>query len=329
MVRRPRAGAIVRILVTGGFGYLGGRLAQALCARGHSIVLGSRRAEQAPTWLPQAEVARLEWDALDQLRAVCSRVDAVAHLAGMNAKDSAADPAAAAAFNGGATARLVHAAITGSSRRFLYVSTGHVYASPLRGTISESTIPDATNPYATSHRAGENVVRRAHAARELDGIVVRLSNAFGAPAGIEADCWTLLANDLCRQAVQTGRMVLRSSGLQRRDFISMTEACRALVHLLELPAESLGDGLFNVGGGWSPTVLEMTDRLADRVALATGARPVIQRTTAATSERPDDLHYGRQKLLDTGFVPTDQGVIDRELDALIRFCVAREPLVAP
>lgn len=319
----------MKILVTGGFGYLGGRLAQALCARGHSVVLGSRRAERAPTWLPQAEVARLEWDAVDRLREVCSRVDAVAHLAGVNAQDSATDPAAAAAFNGGATARLVQAATTERSARFLYVSTGHVYASSLRGTISESTIPIATHPYATSHLAGEDVVRRTHAARKIDGIVVRLSNAFGAPAGIDADCWTLLANDLCRQAVQTGRMVLRSTGLQRRDFISMTEACGALAHLLELPAERLGDGLFNVGGGWSPTVLEMTERLADRVALATGARPVIQRPTAATSERPDDLHYERRKLLDTGFVPVERGVVDQELDALIRFCVTREPLLAP
>jgi UDP-glucose 4-epimerase len=284
---------------------------------------------RSPTWLPEAEVARLTWDAPDQLRDLCSRVDVVAHLAGMNAQDSEADPAAALAFNGGATARLLWAAISGGPRRFVYLSTGHVYASPLRGAISESTIPVASHAYATSHRAGEDAVRSAHEAREIDGIVVRLSNAFGAPTDVEANCWMLLVNDLCRQAVQTGRMVLRSTGLQRRDFISMTEACEALAHLMELPAECLGDGLFNVGGGWSPTVLEMTEALANRVAISTGVRPEIQRPPAASGDRPDELCFVRQKLLDTGFKPANREVVDRELDVLVQFCVDHKPQLAP
>jgi UDP-glucose 4-epimerase len=211
----------------------------------------------------------------------------------------------------------------------VYLSTAHVYGAPLRGTISESTTPVATHPYATSNRAGEEAVRRAHEAREINGIVVRLSNAFGAPADIEANCWMLLANDLCRQAVQSGRMVLRSSGLQRRDFIAMTEACDALAHLMELPADRLGDGLFNVGGGWSPTVLEMAELLADRVEQATGVRPELQRPPAASGDRPDELCFVRQKLLDTGFVPGGRAVVDRELDALIEFCVRHKPHLAP
>lgn len=278
----------------------------------------------SPAWLPEATVARLEWNDVAQLHDVCSRVDAVAHLAGMNAQESVADPAAALAFNGAATARLLGASISGGAKRFIYLSTAHVYASPLHGTITEATCPVSLHPYATSHRAGEDVVRTAHAAREVKGVVVRLSNAFGAPTHVEVNCWALLVNDLCRQAVQSGRMVLRSTGLQRRDFVSMTETCGALAHLMELPEGRLGDGVFNIGGGWSPTVLEMTERLANRVELATGAKPDIQHPSATISERTDDLHFDRRKLLDTGFVPADEGTVDREIDALIEFCLRHD-----
>ena len=311
----------MRILVAGGFGYVGGRLSQALAARGHAVVLGSRRSRTSPEWLPGAEVTRLEWDDSPSLREACAGVDVVAHVAGMNARDSADDPASALAFNGGATARLLRAAIAAGVPRFLYLSTSHVYATPLRGTIDESSCPTSLHPYAASHRAGEDAVRFASERGEIEGIVIRLSNAFGAPTDVDAECWTLLVNDLCRQAAAGGRMELTSSGLQRRDFVPMTEACAALAHLVGLHGDLLGNGLFNVGGGWSPTVLEVAERVASRVEVATGAKPAIRRQPVGEGERSETLQFVRQKLLDTGFAPAPPAAIDVEIDALIQFCV--------
>jgi UDP-glucose 4-epimerase len=312
----------VKVLVTGGFGYVGGRLAQTLASCGHSVVLGSRHAHPSPPWLPGATVARLDWDNLDQLCESCASVDAVAHLAGSNATESAADPTAALAFNGVATSRLVRAATRAGVRRFLYLSTAHVYGSPLRGLVNEATCPSPRHPYATSHRAGEDLVRAAHDDGHVEGIVVRLSNAFGPPAHLGADCWTLLVNDLCRQAVESGRMVLKSSGVQRRDFVSMREAARALIHLLELPRERQGNGVFNVGGGWSPTVMEMAERVAHRVAASMKKQPRIERGPAGAGERDEELRYERAKLIDTGFVPASPDATDAEIDALVLFCVS-------
>ena len=52
----------MRALITGGFGYLGGRIAQALCDAGVNVVLGSRKEQKVPDWLPQATTVKLEWD---------------------------------------------------------------------------------------------------------------------------------------------------------------------------------------------------------------------------------------------------------------------------
>ena len=311
------------VLITGGFGYLGARLAQHLATQaGHAILLGSRQQAEAPQWLPQAKVAQIQWDSPTGLEQCCTGVDAVVHLARMNAQDCAVDPVAALEFNAVGTARLLKAAIRLGVKRFVYVSTAHVYSNPLHGVITEETCPASLHPYATSHRAGEDVVRAAHQRGEFAGIVVRLSNAYGAPAHKDANCWMLLVNDLCRQAVTTQRMALRSSGLERRNFITLTDACRAISHLLELPAAQLSDGLFNVGSGSAPTILEMTERVAGRIHAATGYRPPILRMGEQGGESSEVLHYGIEKLIGTGFsAAIGKDNVDQEIDGLIRFCL--------
>jgi len=312
----------VKLLITGGFGYLGGRLAQFLAPEArYEIVLGSRQHAEPPPWLADAKVAQTQWNSHAGLEQICTGVDAVVHLAGMNAQDCAADPVAALELNAVATARLLRAAIRQGVKRFIYLSTAHVYRSPLAGVITEETCPVSLHPYATSHRAGEDVVRVAHQRGEIEGIVIRLSNSYGAPANKDANCWMLLVNDLCRQAVTTRRMVLHSSGIQKRDFITLTDACRAIRHLLELPARKLGDGLFNVGGGWAPAILEMTQRVAERIHALTGNRPEILRTKDHDIESSELLDYGMKKLIGTGFASGGSTNVEPEIDALIQFCI--------
>ena len=312
----------MKLLITGGFGFLGGRLAQFLAAEAkHEILLGSRQHNEPPVWLPQARAVQTRWDTPSSLEEALSGADAVVHLAGMNAEDCASDPLAALECNAVATCRVLQAANRQRVKRFVHLSTAHVYGSPLAGLITEKTCPLSLHPYATSHRAGEDLVRAAHQRKEIEGVVVRLSNAFGAPAHKDANCWMLLVNDLCRQSVTAQRLVLWSSGLQRRDFITLTDACRAIAHLLQLPGEALADGLFNVGGGWSLSILEMTERIAERVYSVTGNRPAIQRREDGGAENQGMLDYRSEKIAGTGFEIHGDRHVDQEIDRLIRFCL--------
>jgi UDP-glucose 4-epimerase len=314
-------GAFMRLLITGGLGYLGGRLAQYWGEQGeHEIVLGTRHPAEPPRWLPQARLVQTRWDSLASLEESCSGVDAVIHLAGMNAQDCNADPVAALEFNGTATARLLQAAIRQKVKKFIYLSTAHVYGSPLAGVITEETCPVSLHPYTTSHRAGEDVVRGTYQRGEIEGVVIRLSNAYGAPAHKDANCWMLLVSDLCRQAVTTRRMVLKSTGVQRRDFVSLSEVCRAIDHLMRLPGENLGKGLFNVGGEWSPTVWEMACFVRERSRLVLGFQPELTRVPPPFDEVAADLDYRLDALHQTGFHPSSDRVA--EIDRLLEFCKA-------
>jgi UDP-glucose 4-epimerase len=286
----------MRILITGGFGFVGGRLAVHLAQAGHRIVLGSRKNLTAPTWLPQAEVAHIEWDDTVALEGSCSNVDVVIQAAGMNAQECAANPVAALGFNGVATARLVAAASGAGARRFIYLSTAHVYANPLVGSITEETCPRNLHAYATSHLAGEHAVMSATQRGEIEGIVLRLSNAFGVPVHKDVNCWMLLVNDLCRQAVQTRKLVLKTSGVQERNFIGLTEVCRVAERLAVGNGVPTQLGIFNVGAGESRSVLAMAQLIQKRCLEILGFEPVLQVSASVVDSQNQSLIYRRDKL---------------------------------
>ena len=145
----------MRVLVTGGFGYLGGRLTQFLASlNGFEVILGSRQLHESPDWLPKVKTVQTQWDSDAELRKICDRIDVVLHLAGMNAQECSINPRVAMEFKANATNQLLQAAHKQKVKRFIYISTAHVYGSPLRGAISEETVTAGLHPYATSHLIG-------------------------------------------------------------------------------------------------------------------------------------------------------------------------------
>jgi len=259
------------------------------------------------------------WDSQNSLSGICNGVDAVVHLAALNAQQSMADPVASLNVNAVNTARLLSAAIRQGVRRFVYFSTAHVYGRS-NGVITEDSCATSIHPYASSHRAAEDAVRNARERGEIEGIVIRLSNACGAPVSKLANCWMLLVNDLCRQAVTTGKLTLNSSGLQYRDFIPMHDVCRAVSHLLQLESSKLGGACFNLGGACSMTVLEMANLIAQRSEHVLGFKPeVVLPASAEAQGQEERLDYRIDKLKATGFFP--HASLNSEIDAGLRFCM--------
>ena len=299
---------------------MGGRIAGHLQEAGHTVILGSRHAVCAPEWLPGARVVRLDWDDAAALERSCQGVDSIVHAAGMNAQDCAIDPVAALSFNGVATARLVGAAVRAGVQRFIYLSTAHVYGSPLAGLITEETCPRNLHPYATSHLAGEHAVLNASQRKQIHGKVMRLSNAIGAPMHKDVNCWMLLVNDLCKQAVQTGKLVLQTSGLQQRDFVGMTEVCRVAEQLtvVGISASEQLD-IFNVGAGVSQSVLAMAHLIQQRSLQVLGFEPALQCVQGKIGEPHSTMTYRTDNLTKMG-IKTNGTANTEEIDSLLRFC---------
>ena len=198
------------------------------------------------------------------------------------------------------------------------MSTVHVYGSPLTGEITEDTKPTPVHPYALSHRAGEDAVRTSSQSGEIEGVVIRLSNAYGAPADKDVNCWMLLVNDLCRQAATSGRLVLRSAGLQKRDFIPLYDVASAIKHFIELPLDKSGDCIFNLGGEATYRIIDMAELIAARCEAVLGYRPEIERPEPVPDGSSSELNYQMDKLKETGFCLN--GNIENEIDAILGFC---------
>lgn len=318
-VHRGLFNLTMRLLITGGLGFVGGRLGQYLQLAGHQIILGSRNVSSSPDWLPQANVVQTDWNDERALEQICSGVDVVIQAAGMNAQDCSVDPVAALAFNGLATARLVAAACRAGVKRIIYLSTAHVYASPLVGTITEETCPRNLHPYATSHLAGEHAVLSASQRGQIEGVVLRLSNAFGAPVHKDVNCWMLLVNDLCRQAVEARKLILHTSGQQLRDFVSIEEVCRVIEYFAGTNGGSLNAGVINIGTGVSQSVLEMAQMIQQRCKQVLGIEPELHRPEDGATESHHMLIYRVDRLAAIDINTKDDANIP-EIDNLLRFC---------
>jgi len=305
----------MRILITGGWGFIGGRLAQYLQQAGHTVVLASRVLHNIPEWLPGAETVSINWQNTASMEQACEGADVIVHTAGMNAQDCSADPVAALAVNGSATEQLIQAAISRSVKRFIYLSSAHVYTNPLVGLISDSTIPQNPHPYATSHLAGENALLNAVKNGNIGGVVLRLSNAFGSPTHKDVNCWMLLVNDLCKQAVQTKGIELKSSGFQYRDFIPMQEVCRAICFLLEY---NHVNGCFNLCSENSKTILDMAKLVQKRCYIVLNIQPHLITLPSEPGEHHEELYCEMTGLKNVGFQVIPH--LTAELDALLVSC---------
>ena len=307
----------MRILITGGFGFIGGRLAQYLQLAGYQVVLGSRSVNRTPDWLPESEVVETKWQDTRALEESCTGIDVVIQAAGMNAQESASAPVSALEFNGLATARLLYAAKKMRVKRFIYLSTAHVYASPLIGIINEDTCPHNLHPYATSHLVGENMVLAINKKSGIECIVLRLSNVFGAPVHKDVNCWMLLVNDLCRQVIQEGKMELYSSGVQQRDFIEMNQVCHVIETMSSPSFKFNAPALFNIGSGESRSVLEMSKLVQQRCNFVFGVQPELKQMTIEENEQSKKLEYKSNNLDKTLCITQDYNT---EIDNLLRFC---------
>ncbi len=312
-----------RVLITGGFGYLGGRIALDIARQtSWQVRLASRRHLTSPSWLPEAQTTPLDLLKPATFDSALKEVRTVIHLAAINEAECRSHPDRAVEVNTLGTARLLNAAISAGVERFIYFSTAHVYGAPLAGHITERSLPRPIHPYAITHHAAEEFVLAAHDKASIQGIVLRLSNGFGAPAHSGPDCWMLLVNDLCMQAVRDKKLVLRSSGIQQRDFITLHDVGRAASHFLNLPRVKAADGLFNAGGESSMSVLAMAERIIKLSQETLGYKPELIRPQPGVNESAADLNYDISKLKQTGFVL--MGLMDEEIKQTLKICASMQ-----
>ena len=307
------------VLITGGSGYLGGRIAEYLRKSGYSVRIGTSRDKIEPDEFHSSyEIVKLNLLDSKSLEAACTNVSIVIHLAAMNAQLCAQEPKKASQINIDGTSNLINAAIKENVDKFIYFSTAHVYGSPLEGNIIEDIQPSPQHPYASTHYFAEEYVVNAAENKLIDGVVLRLSNAIGTPLHKNVNCWMLVSNDLCRQVITKKIMTIRSNAFLERDFISISEVCRVVENINN--NLSLKNGIFNLSSGSSLTLMNLAKLISKRSIEILKFSPIIKLTSNENTSpiKEKSLYISNNKLEQSGIKINQE--ISYEIDNLLINC---------
>lgn len=257
----------MRAMVTGGAGFIGSNLVDALLARGDEVTvvddLSTGRRENLKAAL--AGGARLvvqdirEGAALTEL-AVEARPEAVFHLAAqIDVRKSVADPAFDASVNVGGTANVLEAAHAAGARRVVFTSTGGAIYGEGEGQelpLGEEAPIAPLSPYGQSKFAGEGYLALYERLHGLYGAALRLGNVYGPrqdPLG-EAGVIAIF----CGRLRAGARPTVFGDGRQTRDYVYVGDVVAAAL----AAAESEASGPLNIGTGRETDVLGLVERLA-------------------------------------------------------------------
>ncbi len=313
------------ILITGGLGYIGGRIADYFREKEPDldIFLTTRnKNKKLPEWTREFTV--LQMDLLDEKSINrCLKgadVDIIIHLAALNEIESMKHPELALEVNTKGTYRLLTSAILHDINRFVYFSTFHVYGLDRYSVITEETPTKPFHPYAITHRAAEDFVAFFNHYYHMKTLTFRLSNGYGYPMHKEINRWTLVFNDLCKQVVTTGKIVLKSSGKQYRDFISLYDVARAAYHFVFLKPDNWEDGLYNLGGNCSMSVLEVAQKIIKIYSNRYKKRGLkIETKPGDNDSKPTkSFTYNIDKIMRTGF--RLEGDMEKEITRTMEIC---------
>lgn len=305
------------ILLTGGFGTLGGRLSAVLAQdKDCSLRLASRSKRLAPSWAPNADSCEVDFEDKKSIKQMLSKITHVVHLVAMTDFESKAQPDMAKHVNTEYMRRVLEQSPKGT--RFIYLSTIQVYGKNIKGAVSEKTNPDPSDAYSQTHLDSENIIKAAHLSEDVQGLSLRNANGFGAPMSPDAKIWQIIANDLCRQAIEKKHLTLNSHGLQFRNFIPFNDVVVAVRHCLNMNSELIGDGTFNLGGEKSLKVREMAELIISRCNPVLGFRPELNILGAPPDIAPEQFSYNCSKLEATGFKVSTR--LTDEIDKLLLAC---------
>lgn len=285
----------MRVLVTGGGGYLGSVLVPKLLARGHEVRivdLGYFGLDHLRRLTPRAEVRREDLRTLasspDLGREILDGCDAVIHLAAIS-NDPSADlhPELTEVVNVGVTLKLAELARERGAH-FLFSSSCSIYGEA-DGAIDEHGATRPLTVYASSKVQAEQALA-GMAGGSWHPTVLRNGTLFGYSSRMRFD---LVVNIFSFQTVLYNRVKVFGDGIQWRPFLHVGDCARAFMHFMEHPEHS---GVFNIA--------HENLRVIDLVDVFRGIRPSLEVEHVPTPDE-DRRNYrvSAARMRDAGFEP--------------------------
>jgi UDP-glucose 4-epimerase len=282
----------MKALVTGGAGFIGSHLAEALCRRGDSVVilddLSSGRLENL-AWCARSDLLEfVQGDAGDavSLKPLLKECDCVFHLAATpSVQQSIIAPLESNRRNLDATLQLLVAARDARVGRVVFASSAAVYGEA--EAALEASSPRFLSPYAIQKYAAEQYAQMFHRLYGLPVVTLRYFNVFGPRQNYDSKYAGVIAR-FCKAILSSQPITIYGDGQQSRDFTYIDNVVSANLLVVEAPEGKIAGRTFDCATGSSISVVELAAALAE----LTG-RPLAQ---SSAPSRVGDIRDSRANI---------------------------------
>ncbi|MEZ5385669.1 MAG: SDR family oxidoreductase [Prosthecobacter sp.] len=244
----------MKVLITGGAGFIGSHIAQTLHSRGADIVVlddFSTGTAENLDWHGHGGLECVEGDAGDEvlLKKIMPGCDWVFHEAAVaSVPQSVAEPVATHRTNLDATLNLLVAARDAGVKRFLFASSSAIYGDSEVEKKHEGLPPIPITPYGLQKYASERYGQLFHQLYGLPTVSLRYFNVFGPRQSFNSPYSGVIAK-FCTAMLKGEAPLIFGNGEQSRDFVFIDNIVQANLMCAEAPEETVAGKVFNAATG--------------------------------------------------------------------------------
>lgn len=254
---------VKRALVTGGAGFIGSHLAEALVSGGIDVSVLDNLSTGSPTNLTSIKdrITFYEGDIRDRglLEKAAENTDVIFHFAAMaSVTQSVEDPVESAMINDIGTLYVLEAARKNHAKRVVLSSSCAVYGDDPQLPKVETMAPNPLSPYALQKLTGEGYAKLYHDLFQLDAVCLRYFNVYG-PRQDPSSPYSGVISLFMNGVVSKEPPVIYGDGQQYRDFVFVKDVVAA--NLLASEADDVGGKIFNVGTGSFVRIGELWEKI--------------------------------------------------------------------
>jgi UDP-glucose 4-epimerase len=301
----------VKIMVTGGAGFIGSHLADRFLAEGHEVrildnfMTGRRENIAHLAGEPRCELVKGDLRNPDEIRDACRGIEVISHQAAIpSVPRSVEDPVTTHEANVDGTFNLLMAAREGGVRRVTYAASSSAYGDVEVSPKVETIRPEPKSPYAIHKLVGEHYMRVFATQFGIETVSLRYFNVFG-PRQDPRSTYAAVVPAFCTRMLAGESPTIFGDGQQSRDFTFIENVAEA--NYRAATVDGVNGEVVNVACGESVTLLQMVELLNNM--LGTRIEPVHEPTRAGDVKHSlADISAARDLLGYEVVVPFEEGL---------------------